>query len=177
MKAAHKARGVRVEIAHHGEDRHQARAPIPALQGAAQAAANHSAFAQMIETAVAMLGARQRRHQLHGIEDDERSDALGNARDFSRLRAVVAPERRADADEPHQPKPRPGIQPVDAVLSDGWLGRSTHALRASMRLKRRGWIDSCDFVRGALIARGILGRGWWDRSPAAPLLSGQSVNC
>jgi hypothetical protein len=61
------------------------------------------------------------------------------------------------------------------VLSDGWVGRATH-LRASIRPLRRCWIESCDFVRGALIARGILGRGWWDRdrnscTKASPVLA------
>ena len=129
MEAARETRGVRVEIAHHGEDRHQARAPIPALQRATQAAAGDGAQARGIETAVAIVDA-QRRRALHRIQNDERRDRACGARDVMLLRAIVAPERCAKADKPHKPKPRPGIQPVYAVF--GWAERSTHG-RASMR--------------------------------------------
>lgn len=135
IKAAREFGGVRVEIAHDGEDRHHARSPIPSLQRAAQTAAGDGALAQGIKTAVTIVGARRRWHPLDSVGDDERGDRACGARNVMRLDAIVAPERCAKADEPHQPKPRQGIQPGDAVLGKWWAGRSTHG-RASMRLVR-----------------------------------------
>lgn len=132
IEAAGEFGGVRVEIAHHGEDRHQARAPIPALQRAPQTAAGDGALAQWVETAVTIVGARRRWNPFDGVGDDERGDSACDARNVMRLGAIVAPERCAKAHEPHQPKPCQGIQPCDAVLGEWWAGRSTHG-RASMR--------------------------------------------
>lgn len=136
-QTAHESADVHVEVAHDGEDRHQAMTPIPAPQRAAQTCADNRARPHRVEAAVTIGDARRRWQKLHRIEDDKRGDGACNTRDITRLQAIVSPERSAKADEPHQPKPRPGIQPGDAAMSEWWAGRSTHG-RASMQPVPRG---------------------------------------
>ncbi|MEQ1490449.1 MAG: hypothetical protein ABL932_07875 [Terricaulis sp.] len=168
-ETAHELCGMRVEIAHDGEDRHQASAPIPAPQRATQTAAGDGALTQWIETAVAIVGARRRWHRSTALAMT--SDSIARAtRATSRW---VRSSRQNDAQKPtnhiNQSRANAFSLVTRCLVSGG---------RGGLRMVARvcGWcegcrIDWCEIARGALIARWILGAGWWDRLAHAFLRS------
>ncbi len=102
---------VALQIAHHADNRREALRPIPALERAAQTCADHRPQTRWIEPAVTIARGQECLHAYtpRRMRNNNAAEAAGDAIKIAPMHAAaVRRPRRAHANDPDKPKPRPG---------------------------------------------------------------------